>query len=133
MLFSIHAHQTAGDVDAGASRRAHDIALGERSGQPRRPKPANFEPALFHAAIDAGADAVVRTGPACLGGIEIYKGKPIFYSLGSLFFDFHGKRTYTTPTGQTMWFPDAGIQTVIPVTRYAHGKLDRDPALSFRD
>ena len=62
---------------------------------------------------------MVRTGPHVLGGIEIYKGKPIFYSLGSLFFDFHGKRSYTTPTGQTMRFPDAWYQTVIPMTRYS--------------
>ena len=124
VLFSIHAHQTAGDVDAGAKpfepmilHWANEAASGDD------PRPADFEPSLFHAAIDAGADAVVRTGPHVLGGIEIYKGKPIFYSLGSLFFDFHGKRAYTTPTGQIMRFPDAWYQTVIPVTHYAHGKL----------
>jgi poly-gamma-glutamate synthesis protein (capsule biosynthesis protein) len=87
------------------------------------PRPAAFEPALFHAAIDAGADAVVRTGPHVLGGIEIYKGKPIFYSLGSLFFDFRGKRSYTTPAGQAMKFPDGYFQTVIPVTRYQGGRM----------
>lgn len=32
-----------------------------------------FQPRLFHKAIDAGADAVIRTGPHALGGIEIYK------------------------------------------------------------
>ncbi len=124
VLFSIHAHQTAGDVDAGA-KPFEPMALhwADEAASPDDPRPADFEPSLFHAAIDAGADAVVRTGPHVLGGIEIYKGKPIFYSLGSLFFDFHGKRTYTTPTGQTMRFPDAWYQTVIPVTRYAHGKL----------
>ena len=124
VLFSIHAHQTAGDVDAGA-KPFEPMALhwADEAASPDDPKPADFEPSLFHAAIDAGADAVVRTGPHVLGGIEIYNGKPIFYSLGSLFFDFHGKRTYTTPTGQTMRFPDAWYQTVIPVTRYTHGKL----------
>jgi poly-gamma-glutamate synthesis protein (capsule biosynthesis protein) len=124
VLFSIHAHQTAGDVDAGAKPfEPMTLHWANEAASPDDPKPADFEPSLFHAAIDAGADAVVRTGPHVLGGIEIYKGKPIFYSLGSLFFDFHGKRTYTTPTGQTMRFPDAWYQTVIPVTRYAHGKL----------
>jgi poly-gamma-glutamate synthesis protein (capsule biosynthesis protein) len=123
VVFSIHAHQTAGDSDPGGSPHepmvlhwANEAASGEE------PKPADFEPKLFHAAIDAGADVVVRTGPHVLGGIEIYKGKPIFYSLGSLFFDFRGKRTYTTPTGQVMNFPDGYFQTVIPVTRYAKGK-----------
>jgi poly-gamma-glutamate capsule biosynthesis protein CapA/YwtB (metallophosphatase superfamily) len=124
VLFSIHAHQTAGDVDAGAKPfEPMTLHWADEAASPDDPKPADFEPSLFRAAIDAGADAVVRTGPHVLGGIEIYKGKPIFYSLGSLFFDFHGKRTYVTPTGQTMRFPDAWYQTVIPVTRYAHGKL----------
>ncbi len=125
VLFSIHAHQTAGNSDAGGGpyepmvlHWANEAASGED------PRPANFEPALFHAAIDAGADAVVRTGPHVLGGIEIYKGKPIFYSLGSLFFDFRGKRSYTTPTGQVMRFPDGYFQTVIPVTRYRNGRID---------
>ena len=123
VVFSIHAHQTVGDADPGGTpyepmvlHWANEAASGEE------PKPADFEPKLFHAAIDAGADVVVRTGPHVLGGIEIYKGKPIFYSLGSLFFDFRGKRSYTTPTGQVMNFPDGYFQTVIPVTRYQKGK-----------
>lgn len=124
VLFSIHAHQTAGDVDEGG-KPFEPMALhwANEAASADDPRPADFEPMLFHAAIDAGADAVVRTGPHVLGGIEIYKGKPIFYSLGSLFFDFHGKRTYTSPTGQVMRFPDSWYETVIPVTRYAHGKL----------
>ena len=32
--------------------------------------------------IDAGADAVIGTGPHLLRPMEIYKGKPIFYCLG---------------------------------------------------
>jgi capsule synthesis protein PGA_cap len=35
------------------------------------------------AVIDAGADAVVGHGPHVLRGIEFYKGRPIFYSLGN--------------------------------------------------
>jgi poly-gamma-glutamate synthesis protein (capsule biosynthesis protein) len=33
--------------------------------------------------VEAGADAVVCTGTKVLRGIEIYQGKPIFYSLGN--------------------------------------------------
>jgi poly-gamma-glutamate synthesis protein (capsule biosynthesis protein) len=36
--------------------------------------------------IDAGADMFVGHGPHVLRGIEIYKGKPIFYSLGDFIF-----------------------------------------------
>jgi poly-gamma-glutamate synthesis protein (capsule biosynthesis protein) len=39
-----------------------------------------------HAAIDAGADILVGHGPHTLGGIEIYQGRPIFYSMGDFIF-----------------------------------------------
>ena len=38
--------------------------------------------AFAHACIDAGADAVIGTGPHLLRGMEIYNGKPVFYGLG---------------------------------------------------
>jgi poly-gamma-glutamate synthesis protein (capsule biosynthesis protein) len=47
---------------------------------------ANFVPVLAHDAIDAGADEFVASGPHQLRGIEIYKGKPIFYGLGNFAF-----------------------------------------------
>lgn len=37
--------------------------------------------------IDFGADAIVGTHPHVPQGWEIYKGKPIFYSLGNFYFD----------------------------------------------
>lgn len=45
--------------------------------------PADFAPGLAHEVIDAGADMFIGHGPHQLRGIEIYKGKPIFYSLGN--------------------------------------------------
>jgi len=42
---------------------------------------------IAHAAIDAGADIVFGHGPHESLPVEIYKGKPIFYGLGS--FSFH--------------------------------------------
>src|SRR3546814_9868652 len=33
--------------------------------------------------IDSGADVVIGHGPHQIRGIEIYRGKPIFYSLGN--------------------------------------------------
>ncbi|WP_157410310.1 CapA family protein [Sphingobium xenophagum] len=41
---------------------------------------------MAHKAIDAGADLWLGTGNHVLRGIEIYKGRPIFYSLGDFFF-----------------------------------------------
>ena len=45
----------------------------------------DFLVTLAHDAIDNGADAFVGHGPHVLKGIEIYKGKPIFYDLGEFF------------------------------------------------
>ncbi|MDP2858804.1 MAG: CapA family protein [Bacillota bacterium] len=46
-------------------------------------KPAEFVEIFARACIDAGADGYFGHGPHILRGIEIYKGKPIFYSLGN--------------------------------------------------
>lgn len=42
---------------------------------------------IAHAAIDAGADLVIGHGPHHFLPVELYRGKPIFYGLGS--FSFH--------------------------------------------
>ena len=39
-------------------------------------------------AIDAGADAIFGSGPHVLRGVEVYKGKPIFYSLGDFIYHY---------------------------------------------
>ena len=48
--------------------------------------PPDFLVEFAHAVIDAGADVYFGHGPHVLRGIEIYKGKPIFYSLGNFIF-----------------------------------------------
>jgi poly-gamma-glutamate synthesis protein (capsule biosynthesis protein) len=52
---------------------------------------------LAHLMIDSGADAVVGGHPHVTQNIEIYKGKPIFYSLGNFVFDSFD--TVDTTTG----------------------------------
>ena len=48
--------------------------------------PPDFMPTIARESIDQGADAFIGHGPHQLRGIEIYKGKPIYYSLGNFFF-----------------------------------------------
>lgn len=43
--------------------------------------------AVGHVLIDAGADAIIGHHPHVVQGIEVYKEKPIFYSLGNFIFD----------------------------------------------
>ncbi len=44
---------------------------------------------IAHFAIDAGADAVVGHGPHLLRPIEVYREKPIFYSLGDFVLELY--------------------------------------------
>ena len=54
------------------------------SARPEVPdQPGSFLQPFARASIDAGADAFIGHGPHVLHGIEIYKGKPILYSLGN--------------------------------------------------
>ncbi len=46
------------------------------------------EEIMYHRAIEAGADLVLGTGPHVLRGIELYKGRPIFYSLGDFIYQY---------------------------------------------
>ena len=62
------------------SIHAHEGAPGDREA------PAAFLVTFAHAVIDAGADVFTGHGPHVLRGIEIYKGKPIFYSLANFIF-----------------------------------------------
>ena len=45
-----------------------------------------------HAAVDAGADVVLQHHAHILKGVEMYKGKAIFYGLGNFAYDSHSMR-----------------------------------------
>ena len=93
---SIHTEPNPADVAALAAsvkeaRRQADwviVSIHAHEGLPGdREKPAEFLTAFARAMIDAGADLFVGHGPHVLRGIEIYKGKPILYSLANFIFE----------------------------------------------
>lgn len=47
----------------------------------------DYQPNDGHKFIDAGADAVIGMHSHCLQPVEMYNGKPIFYSLGNFIFN----------------------------------------------
>ncbi len=76
-----------------AARRNSRIviaSLHEHRGAKQSTMPAPFIETYARACIDAGADVFFNTGPHRPWGIEIYKNKPIFYSLGNFFFLLSG-------------------------------------------
>jgi hypothetical protein len=54
--------------------------------------------------VDAGADAVIGHHTHCYSGYEIYKEKPIFYSIGNFIFDWPGKRNSIWNEGYAVQF-----------------------------
>jgi poly-gamma-glutamate capsule biosynthesis protein CapA/YwtB (metallophosphatase superfamily) len=82
------------DVDeiAAAVRSAARLAdytivtIHAHEGDRNRLVPAQFLVTFARAMVDAGADVFVGHGPHVLRAVEIYKGKPILYSLGDFIF-----------------------------------------------
>jgi poly-gamma-glutamate synthesis protein (capsule biosynthesis protein) len=74
VIVSFHSHEFGGRSVLSAETRA-DLE-----------EPAEFAREFARAAIDAGADIFVGHGSHTLLGIEFYKERPIFHSLGNLVF-----------------------------------------------
>jgi len=75
-------------VVRNASRQADLtlVTIHAHEGHLDRLVPAQFLGTFARAMVDAGADLFVGHGPHVLRGIEIYKGKPLMYSLGDFIF-----------------------------------------------
>ncbi len=70
---------------------------------------------IAHAAIDAGADVVMGHGPHYACAVEMYRGKPIFYGLGSFSFHTgHGGRAHGDWVGMLarLTFDDSALMEV---------------------
>lgn len=73
----------AADV-ASAKRRADVVVVAFHKGLVHVPtRLAPYERAVAHAAIEAGADAVLGHHAHILRGIELHRGRPIFHGLGN--------------------------------------------------
>ena len=84
-----------GDWIRGAKKQADWVVYGAHSHESgstgeyhggSRVSPPDFLIEFARWSIDQGCDVFAGHGPHYLRGIEIYKGKPIFYSLGNFIF-----------------------------------------------
>jgi poly-gamma-glutamate capsule biosynthesis protein CapA/YwtB (metallophosphatase superfamily) len=71
--------------------------------------PKEYQIALAHQVIDAGADLIIGHHPHVIQGIEIYRGKVIAYSLGNFIF---GSYSESAKEGMLLefWQGAAGIE-----------------------
>jgi hypothetical protein len=79
----------------------HNHVFGTRSfstifteGLPERLAPTAWLTKWTHEEIDAGADIIVMHGAPLLHGVEIYRGRPIFYDLGNFIYNLPPTLTY---------------------------------------
>jgi poly-gamma-glutamate synthesis protein (capsule biosynthesis protein) len=90
---------------------------------------------IAHAAIDAGADVVAGHGPHHACAVEMYRGKPIFYGLGSFSFHTgHGGRAHGDWVGllARLTFDDAHlVEVAFSLVRHDRGNATYvcDPSL----
>jgi poly-gamma-glutamate capsule biosynthesis protein CapA/YwtB (metallophosphatase superfamily) len=104
VLFSLHTHEAGFDET----------------------QPPDFAVKLAHDVIDAGADAVLAHGAHQLRGIEIYRGKPIFYSLANFAIMLPPPEVNTGPLvipPGSLFTRRAFVESVVAVGRYRDGKL----------
>ena len=86
----------------------------------------NFLIELAHQAIDNGADAFVGHGVHNLRGVEIYKGKPIFYGVSSFFYHRGAAPEITSLSagaGAGANELEDNLETLLTTSRFEDGKL----------
>ncbi|MEI7742928.1 MAG: CapA family protein [Chloroflexota bacterium] len=82
------------DIAATRARGADVVIVFPHWGIEYHAAPSAFQLSMGRAAIDAGADMVIGNHPHWAEGMEVYKGKPIWYALGNLVFD----QSWSEPT-----------------------------------
>ena len=75
-------------LDIADVKKEHDLVfLNVHWGEEYNTLPTARQKNLAHKFIDAGADLIIGHHPHVTQPMEIYKEKPIFYSLGNFIFD----------------------------------------------
>lgn len=128
------------DQVAIARRNAHLVLVSIHAHEQYRNRevPDAFLQPFARACIDAGADAFLGAGPHLLRGIELYKGKPICYSLGNFFFEYATVKQIPAEVYEANRLDPA---TIDPSISYDTFPFPKDPVywesvvpvISFRD
>ncbi|MEK7524446.1 MAG: CapA family protein [Patescibacteria group bacterium] len=90
---------------------ADAVIVSMHSGHEYNPEPTAFQKEFAHAAIDAGATAVIGTHPHIVEPVEFYKDGVIFYSLGNFVSDqFFSEDVQTGLAVKIMIDPEKPVQ-----------------------
>ncbi|MBO3100177.1 CapA family protein [Gelidibacter pelagius] len=75
-----------------AKQKADKIIIIHHGGHEMYNLPSPRLKATFRFFVDCGANAVINHHTHCISGDEVYRGVPIFYSLGNFIFDYLNHR-----------------------------------------
>jgi len=114
LIVTIHSHQTSNYQALGWGGVDHT--------------PPDFLVKLAHESIDNGADMFIAHGVHALRGIEIYRGKPIFYGLSSFVFQFGlqpgpSYDVLGNERGMAILESPPNQESVLTTSRFEHGQL----------
>jgi poly-gamma-glutamate synthesis protein (capsule biosynthesis protein) len=127
MIVSIHAHQTTRFWPVGVSGPWDPTPPGVTKEAPDHTA-TDFLVKLAHDSVDNGADMFVAHGVHALSGVEIYKGKPIFYGLSHFVFQFglqfgSGYDILANEQAMSGLENDAAQESVLTTSHFEAGKL----------
>jgi poly-gamma-glutamate synthesis protein (capsule biosynthesis protein) len=81
-------HETEVEAAVRGAAKANDILLVQvHWGAEYHPNPTDAQRAFGRQLVEWGATAVIGTHPHVIEGMEVWKGRPIFWSLGNTIFD----------------------------------------------
>jgi len=90
----LDANSFKADIQAARAAGANVVIVFPHWGIEYTSGPSPLQQRLGHLMIDDGADLVIGNHPHWAQAMEVYKGKPIWYSLGNFTFD----QTWSEPT-----------------------------------
>ncbi len=111
-----------------ANALADLVVISLHWGEEYRHYPQQYQIDLAHAIVDAGADVILGHHPHVLQGLEWYRGKPVFYSLGNFFFDQIDDPTYQGALARINFMPDGGINVAMRPMRTQRRSLHQSIA-----
>jgi poly-gamma-glutamate synthesis protein (capsule biosynthesis protein) len=119
------------DVRAAKKRADHVIPFFHW-GRETHALPEPYQVELAHAAIDAGASAVLGSHPHVLQGLELYRGATIVYSLGNFVFggNWDPKDKQTALVEFTVTKQAVGAASIIPAFSDAYPSVPVQPYLA---
>ncbi len=104
-------------------RKVDNVILIIHGGNEHYPLPNPQMVKLYHFFADLGVTAIIGHHSHCTSGFEVYKGVPIFYSLGNFLFDVEDKQ-------DELWY--LGYLVKLSISKKSVTKISIYPFKQFR-